>query len=83
MILLDPKSEKIRLDRIRIGFGSDLHTSSCNNQKMAEMLRRTIHYARCKIASRNEFLVRSDPGLSNNKMLHDHTCQVSCQVSFI
>ena len=29
MILLDPKSEKIRSDRIRIriGFGSDLHTS--------------------------------------------------------
>ena len=30
MILLDPKSEKIRSDRIRIGFGSDLHISNKN-----------------------------------------------------
>ena len=28
MILPDPKSEKIRSDRIRIGFGSDLHISN-------------------------------------------------------
>ena len=31
MILLDPKSEKFRSDRIRIGFGSDLHISSCES----------------------------------------------------
>ena len=31
MILLDPKSEKIRSDRIRIGFGSGLHTSSLHS----------------------------------------------------
>ena len=30
-ILLDPKSEKIRSDRIRIGFGSDLHISNGNS----------------------------------------------------
>jgi hypothetical protein len=28
MNILVPKSERIRSDRIRIGFGSDLHTSS-------------------------------------------------------
>ena len=32
MILPDPKSEKIRSDRIRIGFGSDLHISSSYKQ---------------------------------------------------
>ena len=38
MILPDPKSEKIRSDRIRIGFGSDLHIS---NHSRRHCVRRT------------------------------------------
>ena len=39
IILLDPKSEKIRSDRIRIGFGSDLHTSTPNGLIPIEWIR--------------------------------------------
>ena len=43
MILLDPKSEKIRSDRIRIGFGSDLHISSI--QFLGSVLKPIFHLA--------------------------------------